>query len=174
VLSCSAPPPPSFCGLQEYFADLLNKAGRPTPAPAPAPASAGRRLLLRPSKSQHSAYLTSSSGRDSSSIVPSGTLQQRRRRRLAAAAQIPEIPADAPGSSAGLPTAGPPQTVDDMLCGISRWAAVPQDTSSCPARPRRGPFQYGGVAFNPVDIPVVFHCEWWGALQGQQVERGAC
>jgi hypothetical protein len=87
-----------------------------------------------------------------------------RQRRLAAAASIPVI-RDVPdiGSVIGgvLPTDLPPQTLQSMLCGIAPWAANTTDTSKCPAA-RTGRFSYQGATFKPVEIPVVFHCEYNG------------
>jgi hypothetical protein len=85
----------------------------------------------------------------------------RKQRRLAAAAAIPVITGQTDvGSTIGgiLPTDLPPQTLQEMLCGIAPWAANTTDTSKCPPA-RTGRFSHGGVTFKPVNIPIVFHCE---------------
>jgi hypothetical protein len=85
---------------------------------------------------------------------------------------IPEVNA----AGRGIPTDSPQQSLKDMLCGIQGFSptgltgvlpatASASATASAAAAatcapPKLGLFAHKGVAFQPVVIPVVFHCEW--------------
>jgi hypothetical protein len=94
---------------------------------------------------------------------------------------IPEVTS----AARGIPTDSPQQSLKDMLCGIQGFSptgltGVLSATASANATaaiagkqaagaaaaaaatcspPRLGLFAHKGVAFQPVVLPVVFHCE---------------
>jgi hypothetical protein len=104
-------------------------------------------------------------------------------RHLQATATIPVISLDVAKKTAVIPTASPLLTLNDMLCAVEPFSptglkgmlmptaaelqtagvdatAASGKAISCTPRPAVRNFNHGGVAFKPVVIPVVFHCEW--------------
>eukprot|EP00883_Tetradesmus_obliquus_P014390 jgi/Sobl393_1/7431/SZX73457.1 len=103
-------------------------------------------------------------------------------RHLSATATIPVIPVDVAAKESVIPTASPLLTLNDMLCAVEPFspiglkgmlmptaaelqtAGVAATAASgkqitCAPLPKAGTFNHGGVAFKPVVIPVVFHCQ---------------
>jgi hypothetical protein len=115
--------------------------------------------------------------------------QQRSRhfRRLHNAASIPYIPDDPSTSAAAaspfavIPTASPEMSLQEMLCAIKPYSPAGLQGMKLPAgnsssssssgaitcKPAElGLFQHGSVAFQPIEVPVVFHCECKDVLCG--------
>lgn len=100
-------------------------------------------------------------------------------RKLHAAASIPVIPDAKARAAALLPTESPEMTLQDMLCAVESYSPTglqgltlppayggvngSSDSSSSSQiqckPPKLGLFQYNQVAFRPLVVPVVFHCE---------------
>jgi hypothetical protein len=101
--------------------------------------------------------------------------KQRRLQAMQAMFVIPEV--NTAGRS--LPTDSPQQNLKQMLCGIQGFSptgltgvlpsanaaagAGSQAADAC-STPRMGLFSHKGVVFQPLVIPVVFHCECLGRL----------
>jgi hypothetical protein len=127
-------------------------------------ASTGRRLLSTTQQHTHSQ-------------------QYVHNRQLQATTTIPVISDDVAAKQSVIPTASELLTLNDMLCAVESYSptgltgmimptaaefkiagVTPTDASGkaikCPAVPQQlGTFQFGGVVFKPVVIPIVFHCE---------------
>uniref|UniRef100_A0A383VZJ4 Peptidase M43 pregnancy-associated plasma-A domain-containing protein n=1 Tax=Tetradesmus obliquus TaxID=3088 RepID=A0A383VZJ4_TETOB len=94
--------------------------------------------------------------------------RQQHSRRLQAATAAYVIP-EVNTAGRGLPTDSPQQSLKQMLCSIQSFsptglagvlpaaAAGKEAVDGC-SMPRMGLFSYKGVVFQPLVIPIVFHC----------------